>query len=164
MAPLVTAGVSNDVAQEVRMPIGPQALGDVEEPMPSRLATLKDPSTPDQIVLDQPWCKVCVESGGRDSPHREQSNIDAVVPQLKFDNDYMEDGGPLRIACFLVEQTPLLEPSTRRGARLQENGHAIRCRNNSQVGAWLGVGTLLSTRRQRSSSVAAGQRGKRMSS
>ena len=35
------------------MPIGPQTLGDVVEPMPSRLATFKDPDTPDHIVLDQ---------------------------------------------------------------------------------------------------------------
>ena len=60
MALLVTAGVSDDVAQE--------------ELMPSRLATIQDPGTPDQIVLNQhsqthfpsqPWCKV--ESRGRDS-------------------------------------------------------------------------------------------------
>ena len=37
-----------------------------------------------------------VESRGHDSPHREQSKIDAVVPR------YMGDGGPLQIACFLV--------------------------------------------------------------
>ena len=85
MAPLSTTGVSDDVAQDLQMPIGPQALEDVEEPMPSRPATFKDPD-PDQIVLDQhslthftsqPWCG---EFRGRDSPHREQSNIDAVVP------------------------------------------------------------------------------------
>ena len=84
MAPLVTAGVSDDVAQELQMPIGPHALEDVEEPMPSRPATLKDPGTPNQIVMEQhslthfpsqPWCKICVESRGRDSPHREQSKI-----------------------------------------------------------------------------------------
>ena len=45
---------------------------------------------------------MCVESGGRDSPHREQSRIDAVVPQRQFDCGYMGDGGPLQIACFLV--------------------------------------------------------------
>ena len=39
----------------------------------------------------QPWCKMCVESGGHDSPHRELSKIDAVVPQLQFD-----------YGCFLV--------------------------------------------------------------
>ena len=63
---LVTAGVSDDVAQDLQMLIGPQKLDDVEEPMPARPATLKDPGTPDQIVLDQhsptpfpsqPWCK-----------------------------------------------------------------------------------------------------------
>ena len=45
---------------------------------------------------------MCVESRGRDSAHREQSKIDAVVPHLQFDYGYMGDGGPLQIACFLV--------------------------------------------------------------
>ena len=45
---------------------------------------------------------MCVESCGSDSPHREQSKIDAVVPQLQFDHGYMGDGGFLQIACFLV--------------------------------------------------------------
>ena len=35
------------------MPIGPHALEDVEEPMPSRPATLKDPGTPDQSAMVQ---------------------------------------------------------------------------------------------------------------
>ena len=51
MVPLVTAGVSDDVARE--MTTGPQALEDVEEPTPSRPATLKDLGTPDQLLLDQ---------------------------------------------------------------------------------------------------------------
>ena len=41
MAPLVPAGVSDDDAQELHVPIGPQALGGVEETMSSRPATLK---------------------------------------------------------------------------------------------------------------------------
>ena len=49
--------------------MGPQMLEDVEEPMPARPATLRDPGTPDQIVMtaqsdtlsSQPWCKMCVE-------------------------------------------------------------------------------------------------------
>ena len=53
MAPLVTAGVGTDVAQKLQMPTGRQALEDVEEPMPSRPVTCKDPGTPDQIVLEQ---------------------------------------------------------------------------------------------------------------
>ena len=48
----------------------------------------------------QLWREMCVESRGRDSPHREQSKIDAVVRQ--FDNGYMGDKGPLPIACFFV--------------------------------------------------------------
>ena len=52
------------------MPIGPQMLKDVEEPMLAGLATLRDPGTPDQNVMDQHslthfpsqfWCKMCVE-------------------------------------------------------------------------------------------------------
>ena len=132
---LTTAGVSDEVAQEIQ----------VEEPMPARPATLRDPGTPDQIVMEQhnlthfpsqPWCKMCVESRRHDSPHREQSKIDAFVPQLQFDYGYVEDGGPLQIACFLVRT------DTSSGAihatmvpRLQEDGHVLRCRNNSQVGA-----------------------------
>ena len=50
----------------------------------------------------QPWCKMCVESRGHDSPRREQAKIDEVVPQLHFDYGYMGDGGPLQSACFLV--------------------------------------------------------------
>ena len=110
-APLSTAGVSDEVAQELQMPMGSQMLEDVEELMPARPATLRDPGTPDQIVIEQhslahfpskPLCKMCVESRGHDSPHREQSKIDAVVPQLQFDYGFMGDGGFLQIACFLV--------------------------------------------------------------
>ena len=35
---LMTAGVSDEVAQELQMPIGPQMLEDVEEPMLARPA------------------------------------------------------------------------------------------------------------------------------
>ena len=38
MAPLTTAGVSDEVAQEVQMSVGPQMLEDVEEPMLARPA------------------------------------------------------------------------------------------------------------------------------
>ena len=102
VAPLSTAGVSDEVGQELQMPMGPQMLEDVEEPMPA---------TPDQIVMEQhslthfpsqPWCKMCVESRGHDSPHRKKSKIHADAPQLQFDCGYMGDGGPLQIACFLV--------------------------------------------------------------
>ena len=102
VAPLSTAGVSDEVAQELQMPPGPQMLEDGEEPMPARPTTLTGPGTPDQLVMEQhslthfpskPWCKVCVESRGHDSPHREQSKIDAVVLQLQFDYGYMGEGG-----------------------------------------------------------------------
>ena len=51
VAPLTTARVSHEVAQEIQMPVGPQMLEDIEEPMPA--ATLRDPGTPDQIVMEQ---------------------------------------------------------------------------------------------------------------
>ena len=41
VAPLSTAGVSDEVAQELQMPIGPQMLDDVAEPMLARPATLE---------------------------------------------------------------------------------------------------------------------------
>ena len=139
------AGVSDDVAQELQMPIGPHSLDDVEEPMSARPATLKDRSTPDQIVLDhqslmhvpiQPWCKMCVESRGRDSPHREQSNIDAVVPQLHFDLRLFGRWRPSADCVFPGGNRHLFWSHTRDdGARFQEHGHALPGCQNSQVGA-----------------------------
>ena len=111
VAPLTTAGVSDEVAQELHMPMGPQMLEDVDEPMHARPTTLRDPGTPDQIMMEQqnlthfpsqPWCKVCVEARGHDSPHRKQSKIDAAVPQVQLGHGYIGDGGSLQIACFLV--------------------------------------------------------------
>ena len=136
VAPLSTASVSDEVAQELQMPMGPQMLEDVEEPMLARSAPLRDPGTADQIVMEkhslthfpsQPWCKMCVESRGHDSPHREQATIDAVVPQLQFDYGYMGDGGPLQIALFL------LGAETISGAILATKGDG-HC-GNSQMGA-----------------------------
>ena len=43
VAPLTTAGASDEVGQEIQMPVGPQMVEDVEEPMPARPATLRDP-------------------------------------------------------------------------------------------------------------------------
>ena len=111
VAPLSTAGVSDEVAQELQMPMGPQMLEDAEEPMLARHATLRGPGTPDQTMMEQhslthfpsqPWCKMCVKSRRRDSPHRGQSKIDAVMPQLQLDYGYMGDGGLLQIASFLM--------------------------------------------------------------
>ena len=53
VAPLLTVGLSDGVAQELQMPIGPQMLDDMEEPMPARPATFRDLGTPDHIVLEQ---------------------------------------------------------------------------------------------------------------
>ena len=112
--------------------------------VPARPATLSDPGTPDQLVMEQhnlihfpsqPCCKMCVESRGHDSPHREQSKIDAVVLHFRLlvGTWVMEALSSLRAS--LCEQISLLEPSTRRWCRIQKDGHALRCRSNSQVGA-----------------------------
>ena len=45
VAPLSTARVSDEVDQELEMPMGPQMLEDVEEPMLAPPATLRDPRT-----------------------------------------------------------------------------------------------------------------------
>ena len=85
---------------------------------------------------------MCVESRGHESPHREPSKIDAVVPQLQFGYGYMGDWGPLTDSVFPCGSRHLLWSHPRDdGARLQEDGHALRCRN-SLVGAWLGVWTF----------------------
>ena len=131
------------------MPVGPQILEDLEEPMPVRPATLRDPGTPDQIVMEQhnlthfpsqPWCKMCVESRGHDSPFPEQSKIDAVSPQLQFDSGYMGRWRPFSDSVLPCGNRHLFWSHPRDdGARLQEDGHALRCRNNSQEGAFPGV-------------------------
>ena len=54
VAPLLTACGSNEVAQELQMPIGPRMLENVEKPMSARFATRKNPDTPDRIVMEQP--------------------------------------------------------------------------------------------------------------
>ena len=116
VAPLSTASVRYEVSPEPQMSMGPQILEDVEEPMPA----------PDQIVMEQhsltyfpsqSWCKMCVESRGHDSPHREQSKIDAVVPQLQLDCGYMGNRGPLQIARCLVGTDTSSGASTRRWCR-----------------------------------------------
>ena len=80
---MLTAVVSDEVAQELQKPMGPQMLKDVEEPMLARSATLKDLGTPDQLVLEQhslthfpsqPWCKMRVESRGRFTASRTFEN------------------------------------------------------------------------------------------
>ena len=51
------------------------------------------------------------------------TQIHAVVPQ--FDYGYMGDGGPLPIACFLVDRHLFWSHPRDDGARLQEDGHAL---------------------------------------
>ena len=75
VAPLTTAGVSDEVAQELQMPIGPQRLEDVEEPMPARPATLRDPGTPDRIVMEQHSFRVSPDA-------RCASNLEDVIHRI----------------------------------------------------------------------------------
>ena len=46
----------------------------------------------------------------------------------------MGDGGPLQIACFLVG-TDTSSGAIHATMVPDEDGHALRCRNNSEVGA-----------------------------
>ena len=110
MEPLVTAGVRDGVVQELQVPMGPQMLEDVEEPMPARSATLRDPGTPDQLVVEQHNL-----THFPSQPARCASNLEDVIhhiensrkstqwcPNFSLTCGYMEDGGALQIACCLV--------------------------------------------------------------
>ena len=55
--------MSDEVAQELQMPLDPQMLEDVEEPMLARPTTLRDPGTPDQIVTQKAESDTLSESG-----------------------------------------------------------------------------------------------------
>ena len=72
--------------------------------------------------------------GGRESPLRERSTIDAVVPQLQFDYGNMGDGLD-RLYFSSFEQDTFFFTSCDTGARLQEYGHALFGCWRSQVGA-----------------------------
>ena len=84
--------MSDDVAQKLHIPIGVQAMSDVDELMPSRPATPRNPVSPDQIVVEydmltyfpsQPWFRRYPVD--ETLPRSEQSRIDAVVSQFQFD-------------------------------------------------------------------------------
>ena len=172
VAPLSTAGVSDEVAQEWQMPIGPQMLEDVEGPMLARAAALRDPGTSDQIVMEQhslthlpsqPWCKMCVESRGRDSPHREQSKLMQLCLSLTTGTWVTEALSRSRASSW--EETPLLEPSTRRLCPTPRRWTCPTLLPQQQSGCEiLGINDLSTCRQRRSSLVATGQNGKRMSS
>ena len=55
--------MSDEVAPELQMPLDPQMLEDVEEPMLARPTTLRDPGTPDQIVMQKAESDTLSESG-----------------------------------------------------------------------------------------------------
>ena len=104
---------------------------------------------------------MCVEARGRDSPHREQSKIDAIVTQLQFDYGYIGDEGPPQIACFLVgaDTSPgaIMVPDSKK----MDMPHV-----KAETAKWL---RDLEYERcfvhvDKRSSVATGQSGKRMSS
>ena len=120
IAPLPTAGLSDEVAQELQQPKGPQMLEDVEEPMLARPATLRDPGTPDQIMMEQHSLTHFSESGAKCA-----SNLEDVIHHFENSRKSMQ----LRLNFSLTtgtwvteaicrsrasswEQTPLLEPST----------------------------------------------------
>ena len=112
-----TAGVSDEVAQELQMPRGPQMLKVVDAPMPARPTTLRDPGTPDQIVMDQhslthfpsqPWWKV------EDMIHHIENSRESTQLCLNFNSTMgtWVTEALCRSHASWWEQTPLLEPST----------------------------------------------------
>ena len=79
---------------------------------------------------------MCIESRGHDSPHREQPKIDAVVLQLQFDCGYMGDGAPCGDRVLPRRSRHFFWNLPRDdGARLQGDGHAQCCCDNSKMGA-----------------------------
>ena len=101
----------------------PQTLDDVEEPMPARLATLKDPGTSDQIVLDQhslthflsqPWCKMCVASPGRKSHIENSRKSMQRCLNLSLTTATWEMEALCRLRVSSLEQRLFLKPYTRR--------------------------------------------------
>ena len=111
------------------MPISPQILDDVEEPMPARPATLKDPGTPDRIVKEQhslthfpsqPWCKMCVDSRDGFTASRIVENRRQLCLNFSLTTGTWEMEALCRLRVSLWEQTPLLSHPRDDGARLQE--------------------------------------------
>ena len=109
MSPLVAAGVSRRCRSRVtNWPINVRRCRKTDA-SPSCNTQRSRPSSSNRAgaaqsdtLSESAQCKMCIESRGHDSPHREQSNIDALVPQFEFDYGYVGGGGPLQIACFLV--------------------------------------------------------------
>ena len=54
---MTATAVSDDVAQELHIPIGLQTISDVDELMHSNPASFRDPVSPDQIVVE--YHKLC---------------------------------------------------------------------------------------------------------
>ena len=123
VAPLSTAGVSDEVAQELQMPMGPRMLEDVDEPMPARPTTLRDPGTPDQIVMEQhSLTHFRVSPGARcalnpeDMIHHVEDTRKSTQLRLNFSSTtgtWVTEAFCGSLAS-MWEQTTLLEPSTRR--------------------------------------------------
>ena len=123
VAPLSTGGVSGEVAQELQMPMGPPVLEDVEEPMRARPAALRDPGTPDQIGMEQhsltqfpsqPGARCA--SNPEDTSHHIENSRKSMRLCLNFSstNGSRATEALCRSRASSWEQTPLLEPSTRR--------------------------------------------------
>ena len=60
--------------------------------------------------LSQPWCKICVASRGRDSPHQEQPKNGQRAAPTSVSWPHVQRKPSTE---FLVPRTPLLEPSCR---------------------------------------------------
>ena len=146
------------------MPTSSQALEDAEAPMPSRLATLEDPGTPDQIVLDQHSSTHFPESAlvqsvrriSEDAIHHIENsrNVTQWCHNFRLTTATWETEGLYRLRVSSCEQTPLLDPCfATMVPDSKKIGHAL-CGRRKQPN-----GCVTRTRRQRrSASVAAASR------
>ena len=107
VAPLLTAGVSDEVAQEIQMPVGPHTLEDVDELMSARQRSWHSRSYCDgtlirHIFRASPGARCA--SNPEDMIHHIANSRKSTQLCLNFNSTtgYMGDGGPLQIACFFV--------------------------------------------------------------
>ena len=132
VAPLSTAGVRDEVALELQMPMGPQMPEDVEEPMPARPATLRGPGTPDQIVMEQHRLT--------HFPSQPSDLKDAIHHIEQLCHNFSLTTGTwvteaLRRALLRGSRHLFWSHPRDDRARLQRDGNAVCCCGNSQMGA-----------------------------
>jgi len=147
--------LGDETAAAFSLPQGPQPIDEVEEPEPVRPATLRSPGAPEPQEIEmhnlthfpsKPWCSICVEARGHDSPHTEQPHVDAVIPVLQFDYGYMGDttdavnppacflvGADTSSGAYMAVQVPMLEG----GKKVEASGDFLVPHVTTTVERWI---------------------------